>query len=522
MSHSQENAEATNEEAHVPQYVQALWTFKGEEPGDLKFRSGDILKIEAAEHFGWWRACVYKTRDYRKVSPEEERGLVPCNYLTEITEHEAVHGEPLRGLKSRTRKRKEKSKPTTLSFRSSEYIRRIEVTAAERKLVCREPIEIRTLYKVEVVLKRLRVVEKRYHEFLELDSNLRGLCPQLEVDVDLRKKELMVSKKTAYTQELRRNAVNAYLQKAIQDPNAAALILTFLFPESPVTAQPSDRNLLNQDSENEATGIASSDINSSEEASNAITATGRSESTLEPPSPRNSKKYRVVIDDIEAFDDLIDKGYAILQCSGGAEPNVSPSVGDTVSVSFTVLVWDGSRESAMEVDKCNGGLFTMNISEHATVFVGDNYDTKLFVPVPRGLCAGLESVPVGASATIIVSPEVAFGLSGLPPTVPEASHLVYYIQVHSIEEKGSQDTQSSTVEQGIQKLQVAHHQGRSKKRVELERGDSRSTTPEAENTPSNYVRIGGQCVPPEQAQAILDQMLPQLQQQQGDKRERVK
>lgn len=492
--------------ANAPEYVQALWSFKGQEKGDLSFRSGDILKIKAANHVAWWEASLFKTRDYRKVK-DTDVGIIPCNYVTAISEEQALTCEPLMELKKHSSKRKEVTQPTTLSFHARESINSIAVTAAERKLISKDPIEIRSLYKVEVLLNRLRVVERRYHEFLELDSQLRELCPGLEVDVDLRRRELMTSKKTAYTMELRRKALQDYLQKAVQNSNAGALILTFLFPKSPVTAQPSGRNLLAASGESRGSSKHNMKVDVDAEVKEP------DDPFVSPPTPSSSRKFALAIDDIAVFDDLIDYGYAIMQSDSIPEEAEYPEDGDKVIASFRTLIWDGSRESAAEIDKRDACMFTINSTARSTGYVGEDYKYQLFVPIPRGLSLALQRVPVGVNATIVISPEVAFGMNGLPPTIPQATHVVYRIKLVSIEEKASISPEEQEAEGESKEVRIAHHQGRAKKRVELEQSKAPTMTPEINNAPEGYVRIAGQVVPADEAHAMIDQMMPQLQRQ---------
>jgi FK506-binding protein 1 len=120
-----------------------------------------------------------------------------------------------------------------------------------------------------------------------------------------------------------------------------------------------------------------------------------------------------VVTTTQAFDDMIDKGFALENVSGNANGG-HPKMGDLVECSFKAYVWDSQLLSILEFlaseDKGEGPLHFV---------VGDEPS------ICKGLHLAVQKLCVGESGRVIIAPKMGYGVAGSPPVIPPHAHLVY-------------------------------------------------------------------------------------------------
>ena len=140
------------------------------------------------------------------------------------------------------------------------------------------------------------------------------------------------------------------------------------------------------------------------------------------PKPLGERPVKVVpnyqVSSIQVFDDMLDKGVAVENVSGG---NGSfPKPGDEVVVKFKAHLWDCQIQSLAEF------LASEDKDEGPMEFIVDQDPTII-----KGLHMGVMKVPVGGSGRIIIAPKVGYGVAGFPPAIPPMATLVYDVNIVS-------------------------------------------------------------------------------------------
>ena len=122
---------------------------------------------------------------------------------------------------------------------------------------------------------------------------------------------------------------------------------------------------------------------------------------------------------LQAFDDMIDKGVAIENVSGGGAQ--FPKPGDRVVVQFKAHIWDCQLSSLLEF------LSSDDKGEGPLEFVVEDDPT-----VCQGLHVAIQKFSVGSTGRIIIAPKLGYGVAGSPPVIPPLAHLVYEIALNAI------------------------------------------------------------------------------------------
>lgn len=117
---------------------------------------------------------------------------------------------------------------------------------------------------------------------------------------------------------------------------------------------------------------------------------------------------------IEAFDALVDNGFAIEDLVSSNAAGALVTDASRVTLTLTALFWDGANIQAHVY--AEGPLtFTIGAGQ-----------------VPVGLEEGIVGLKVGDKANIISSPLLSYGDAGLPPNIPPNVHLVFSIEIVSV------------------------------------------------------------------------------------------
>jgi len=126
------------------------------------------------------------------------------------------------------------------------------------------------------------------------------------------------------------------------------------------------------------------------------------------------------VSSVVAFDDMIDKGVAIENLSGG-NGGPHPQPGDRIELQFRAHIWDGQLQAILEFlssdDKGEGPLEFV-VEDDATVC--------------QGLHVAIQKFNLGASGRIIIAPKLGYGVAGSPPVIPPLAHLVYDVTLLNI------------------------------------------------------------------------------------------
>jgi FK506-binding protein 1 len=123
---------------------------------------------------------------------------------------------------------------------------------------------------------------------------------------------------------------------------------------------------------------------------------------------------------LPAFDDMIDKGVAVENMSGGGS-GPYPKPGDRVELHFRAHIWDNQTQAILEF------LSSDDKGEGPLEFVVNDDST-----VCQGLHVAIQKFPVGASGRIIIAPKMGYGVAGSPPVIPPLAHLIYDVNLINI------------------------------------------------------------------------------------------
>jgi len=122
---------------------------------------------------------------------------------------------------------------------------------------------------------------------------------------------------------------------------------------------------------------------------------------------------------LQAFDDMIDKGFAVENLTGGAGP--CPKPGDRIEMQFKAHIWDCQAGALLEF------LSSDDKGEGPLDFIVDDEPS-----VCQGLHNAIQKLPLSASARIIIAPKMGYGVAGSPPVIPPLAHLIYEVTLINI------------------------------------------------------------------------------------------
>ena len=229
-----------------------------------------------------------------------------------------------------------------------------------------------------------------------------GVAPSLALAAP----RLQLRPRSSETIELRRRAAERVLQAAgAADARAAALITELLFRPTLPPPPPLPPQLAKLAAAPAAPAVACAPL-----AALIHTA------APPPDAPRVPVSFD---DDLDAFDSLLENGFAVLPVLAPAPAVSAPEPGMGVHASWMAYVWDGAQDSARAFEVCSSANFTL----------GDYAGTATVAP--PGLHLALARVPVGSAATVVVAPRLAYGAAGRGADVPAGSHLVYILRLEA-------------------------------------------------------------------------------------------
>eukprot|EP00753_Platysulcus_tardus_P010382 PLAT2617.1.p1 GENE.PLAT2617.1~~PLAT2617.1.p1 ORF type:complete len:554 (+),score=174.90 PLAT2617.1:151-1662(+) len=137
------------------------------------------------------------------------------------------------------------------------------------------------------------------------------------------------------------------------------------------------------------------------------------------PSDRAGSTRKFQLTSLQAFDDMMDRGFSWEPHDAGA--GATAGDGDAVDVHYTMMLWDGAQTLVSELESTLWGS-----GEPMRLNVGSGQ-------LPPGLDAGLRLMPAGASGMLTLTPEMAFGEDGCAErSVPPGAHLVFEMDVVAI------------------------------------------------------------------------------------------
>lgn len=384
-----------------------------------------------------------------------------------------------------------------VSLHSTERIHTTAVPDAERKLV---DGVLHSYYTIRTVTSsRTFTVEKRFSEILAAHDQLFALFPHrfvtatsgtdasdtdssdvhhsqssAIVDVDLRALNLCRKKRTSRTMEARRMALETYLRQVLADSSMAALLLSVL------SSTPGHHRAITAAVETLGYSAATPSLSLSSESASVVDSPSLSRAIgeetpvvpAEPPPPPHlvylaqaarEDKYGTAIspetgsecpfapgtrvsfslEDMDAFDCLLEHGYALVPLRPDEEPDVSvpqlpadaplpsddeclgapPQPGQRVVVSLATLAWDGASSAAVRLDALPVAVFTLG-DLRGTCGQGSG--------IPHGLHEVLRLMNPGSSATVVLSPALAFKDDGVPPLLPPGAHMVLQLTLHAV------------------------------------------------------------------------------------------
>ena len=384
--------------------ARAVWDYASDIPNELQFVDGNVIEVTEVVSETWWRG---------RVQGQPGPALIfPVIYVERIMEEPSEVISPdvsSLGVSEPTVLRPSERPRQTLSLHSSEKVSVVDIPDAERKIVGGD---LDSWYTVYLRTSRRQVLcEKRFREFCQAEQQLRVLftlnmsnAPTLSA---LARPDLYTKKRTARTMEARRVAAEALLQFAVQDVAMATLLLTFfLGSDAEVVAVPS-----------------------LEPCDEAVPA------DVEPavlqecpwPSPAAAASAPFSLDDMDAFDALLNTGVAVLPGdlvgvpvdantgAAGVPISAPPRDGQRLRLSLASFVWDGSSAAVRG-------------HQHAPVCevtLGDCRDSR----IPLGLHEAVRGLPCPCSGvlTVIVGPRLAFGDVGQPPAIPPGANLIFVL-----------------------------------------------------------------------------------------------
>lgn len=129
--------------------------------------------------------------------------------------------------------------------------------------------------------------------------------------------------------------------------------------------------------------------------------------------------------DLDAFDDLLERGIAIMDVTPPLQSSTTLiKEGMLVSISVIAATWDGMKQDATGVEKFN-----------ASFVVGDWRGTIDIVP--PGLHQALLKLPTSSSSSkIVLSPTTGFGEKGKQrksaEVIPSGAHVLYQVFVEQV------------------------------------------------------------------------------------------
>ena len=152
--------------------------------------------------------------------------------------------------------------------------------------------------------------------------------------------------------------------------------------------------------------------------------------------------------DLEAFDDLLESGYALMDVTPSQSSTTIRNIkeGMLVSIQVTSAVWDGHQAAATGIEKFN-----------ASFVVGDWRGTIDIVP--PGLHLALLKLPATSSSSkIVVSPQFGFGNRGkfqkkekdqdsIQVIIPSGAHVLYHLVIESV--SGNNHLNMSALQNGV-------------------------------------------------------------------------
>ncbi len=132
-------------------------------------------------------------------------------------------------------------------------------------------------------------------------------------------------------------------------------------------------------------------------------------STQEPRkvSMRAAKAFS--LKSLIAFDDLMQKGYAVEIIPTEIRPGRFPQKNELVELQCEACTWDGAMG---ETSQYASGVLKFIIGRQQVV---------------PGLEAAVKVIPIGHSATVTCAPSLAYGTAGFPPVVPANSFVVFHV-----------------------------------------------------------------------------------------------
>jgi FKBP-type peptidyl-prolyl cis-trans isomerase len=129
------------------------------------------------------------------------------------------------------------------------------------------------------------------------------------------------------------------------------------------------------------------------------------------------------LNDMDAFDDLCEKGWAISERKSTQTDGPTATPGDRVEVEYAAYIWDG--------------LSTQISKYESTDDMNSESDTTISICVGEGVHVEaleecLTELRAGDSVTLISTPGKGYGPKGRRPKVPGDVHLVFMLTVVSI------------------------------------------------------------------------------------------
>jgi hypothetical protein len=118
---------------------------------------------------------------------------------------------------------------------------------------------------------------------------------------------------------------------------------------------------------------------------------------------------------LSAFDDLVNKGYAIeVKDKGKTNGGAVGSFGSLVEIQCQAMIWDGAS------------TFTKSFANGVVKFIVGKH------PIVPALQAVAQILGVGQTATVTCSPAMAYGQAGNPPYVPPNSYVVFEVTITNV------------------------------------------------------------------------------------------
>eukprot|EP00946_MAST-07B_sp_MAST-7B-sp1_P003378 g3378.t1 len=321
-----------------------------------------------------------------------------------------------------------------------------------------------TLYNVQVTTGNgsVRIAPKRYSEFRALQEALRKTFPvvgqQLQTFMQSKMKDRMEHFRRFNDDVVnkRKVALKAYLQAASNVLDRAVAIQDWMASDATeLTLKKGDevkiyRYMLNgwveaghimglrgMCPESYLRKIDSSTKESEAAQTNSNAIPGSAIRAKTPTRPTAGiEKFQLT--SLEAFDQLMEQGYAVeireKSKNSDNDPGLLPSVGDQVEVELVGMIWDASQTLVTEF--FNGD----DISTPYVLTVGEQQMTE-------GLDLALTALSVDTRAMVVVAPHLAYKEIGEPLYgVPASVHVVFDVRIvkiiQAVTDKQSEQTNS--------------------------------------------------------------------------------